>query len=88
MPPIILNALVSAYDVVIVECGPTNADGLKRLTGDSGQVAISVADPASPEIVETAENLVDAGYEDLTLVTAAGVDEMPPQPEARETFAR
>ena len=86
--PIILDALVSAYDVVIVECGPTNAEGLKRLTGDSGQVAISVADPASPEIVETAENLVAAGYEDLTLVTAAGADEMPPQPESRQTFAR
>ena len=86
--PIILDALVSAYDIVIVECGPTNAAGLKRLAGAGAQVVLSVVDPASPEIVETADDLVGGGYDDLMLVLAeaAGID--PPDPQPHRAMAR
>lgn len=86
--PIILDALVSAYDMVIVECGPTNADGLKRLAGAGSRIVLAVSDPASPEIVETAEDLVDAGYDDLLLVTTDGEDESPIDPQPRSAYAR
>jgi tyrosine-protein kinase Etk/Wzc len=86
--PIILEALVSAYDVVIVECGPTNAGGLKRLVGEGSQVVLSVVDPSAPEIVETAGNLVDGGFEDLMLVTTDGISDGPSGPQPRSAYAR
>ncbi len=86
--PIILDALASAYDIVIVECGPTNADGLKRLVSDGGQIAISVVDPDAPEIVETAGNLLDAGFEDLTLIAADETGNGPQDPGPRRAYAR
>ncbi|WP_193175406.1 GumC family protein [Oricola nitratireducens] len=86
--PIILDALASAYDIVIVECGPTNADGLRRLVRDGGQIAISVVDPDAPEIVETAGNLLDAGFEDLTLIAADATGNGPQEPGPRRAYAR
>ncbi|MCI5077088.1 Wzz/FepE/Etk N-terminal domain-containing protein [Oricola sp.] len=86
--PIILDALVSAYDIVIVECGPTNADALNRLVGEAGQIVLSVFDPAAPEIVEAAENLVEGGYEDILLVTADIADEAAIAPQAYRAYAR
>jgi len=86
--PIILDALVSAYDMVIVECGPTNAEGLRRLAGAGSRIVLAVSDPAAPEIVETAEDLVDAGYDDLLLVTTDEEDESPVDPQSRSAYAR
>lgn len=86
--PIILDALVSAYDMVVVECGPTDADGLKRLVGESGQVVLSVADPAAPVIVQAAENLVEGGYEDILLVTARETAEAAMAPQSYRAYAR
>ncbi|MFZ2100449.1 MAG: Wzz/FepE/Etk N-terminal domain-containing protein [Oricola sp.] len=86
--PIILGALVSAYDVVIVECGPTDADGLKRLVGAESQIVLSVVDPAAPEIVETAGNLVDGGFDDLMLVTADTGGDDPLEPQPSRAYAR
>ena len=86
--PIILDALVSAYDIVIVECGPTNAAGLKRLAGEGAQVVLSVVDPASPEIVETADDLVGGGYDDLMLVLAEETGSEPPDPQPHSALAR
>jgi hypothetical protein len=49
---------------------------------------LSVVDPAAPEIVETAGNLLDGGFEDLMLVTADTADGEAPDPEPRSAFAR
>lgn len=86
--PIILDALVSAYDMVIVECGPTDASGLKRLVGGDAMVVLSVIDPQAPEIVETAGDLVDGGFEDLVIVSAKGAGDTPVSPEPRRAYAR
>lgn len=86
--PIILDALVSAYDIVIVECGPADASGLRRLVGEGTRVVLSVVDPSAPEIVETAGNLVESGYEDLILVTPDDIDGGPREPEPKHAFAR
>jgi hypothetical protein len=84
--PIILDSLVSAYDIVVVECGPTDAEALKRVAGTGSRIVLSVVDPKAPEIVETAEKLVDGGFEDLMLVTAAAVGEEPLPPEPRRAY--
>jgi uncharacterized protein involved in exopolysaccharide biosynthesis/Mrp family chromosome partitioning ATPase len=86
--PIILDSLISAYDIVVVECGPTDAEALKRVAGTGSRIVLSVVDPKAPEIVETAEKLVDGGFEDLMLVTAAAVGEEPLPPEPRRAYAR
>ncbi|TCD14402.1 GumC family protein [Oricola cellulosilytica] len=86
--PIILDALMSAYDIVVVECGPTDAAGLKRLAGEGTQVALSVVDATAPEIMNTAGNLVDGGYDDLILVAAGSEEHDPYEPEPRRAYAR
>jgi len=86
--PIVLDSLVSAYDIVVIECGSTDADALKRVAGTGSCIALSVVNPKAPEIVETAEKLVDGGFEDLMLVTATAAGEEPRPPEPRRAYAR
>ncbi len=78
--PIILNALTTAYDIVIVECGPANAKGIARLVTPGAEIIMSVIDPQDPSIVRSASALQDAGYEDILLVTPIGTMPNPPQP--------
>lgn len=70
--PIIMDSLTTAYDLVIVECGPTDADGIRRIVNDDAKVLMSVLEPAEECILETATSLHDAGHEDLILVTPLG----------------
>ncbi len=81
--PIILNALTTAYDVVIVECGPADAKGIGRLVTPGAEIIISVIDPADASIVKCAAALQDAGYEDLLIVTPVGSVPPAPQPTRR-----
>jgi uncharacterized protein involved in exopolysaccharide biosynthesis/Mrp family chromosome partitioning ATPase len=83
--PIILNALTTAYDVVIVECGPADAKGIGRLVTPGSEIIISVIDPADKSIVKCAADLQDAGYEDLLIVTPVG--SVPPAPQPRRSVA-
>ena len=69
--PIIMNSLTTAYDVVIVECGPAEADGIRRLVADDTEIMVSVIDP-DEEVAAAAERLKAGGYGSLTLVTPAG----------------
>ena len=69
--PIILESLVTAYDIVVVECGPIDADGIRRLVGDSTEVLLSVLEPED-EVVAAAENLRRGGYHGVILVTPRG----------------
>ncbi len=70
--PIILSALTTAYDIVIVECGPADASGIARLVTPGAEIIMSVVDPADPSIVTSAAALQDGGYEDILLVTPVG----------------
>lgn len=71
--PIIMQSLTTAYDVVVVECGPTDAEGLGRLVGERTQVFVSVVE-ADDAVAEAAVGLIRGGYPDLTLVTPVGYD--------------
>jgi uncharacterized protein involved in exopolysaccharide biosynthesis/Mrp family chromosome partitioning ATPase len=83
--PIILNALTTAYDVVIVECGPANAKGIGRLVTPGSEIIISVIDPSDKSIVSCAADLQDAGYDDLLIVTPVGT--VPPAPQPNRNVA-
>jgi Mrp family chromosome partitioning ATPase/capsular polysaccharide biosynthesis protein len=71
--PIILESLTTAYDIVVVECGPIEADGIRRLVGEGTEVIVSVIEPGE-EIVAAAENLRAGGFPGLILVTPAGYE--------------
>lgn len=69
--PIIMQSLTTAYDLVVVECGATDAQGIARLVADGAEVFVSVIEP-NDEVVQAAAGLIENGYPDLILVTPAG----------------
>ncbi|KPB01767.1 GumC family protein [Ahrensia marina] len=79
--PMIMDALSSAYDLVVVDCGPTDASGLKRLATTESEIVIAMVEPNSSQVVAAAEDLVAGGYEDVLIVTGGDVDApLPPTP--------
>jgi Mrp family chromosome partitioning ATPase len=79
--PIIVNALTTAYDTVIVECGPADPKGIARLVTPGSEIIMSVINPDDASIVKSAAALQDAGYEDILLVTPVGSMPMAPEPD-------
>ena len=69
--PIIMQSLTTAYDLVVVECGPADAQGIRRLVAEGTEVFVSVLEP-DEAVAEAAVKLIENGYPDLTLVTPAG----------------
>lgn len=69
--PIIMQSLTTAYDLVVVECGPTDAQGISRVTGEATEVFLSMLE-ADDEVAQAAHKLIESGYPDLTLVTPLG----------------
>ncbi|TKD35897.1 MAG: chain-length determining protein, partial [Mesorhizobium sp.] len=43
--PIIMQSLTTAYDLVVVECGPADAQGINRLVGEGTEVFLSLLEP-------------------------------------------
>lgn len=72
--PIILNSLTTAYDIVVVECGATDAAGLHRLVSDGTEILVSVIDTTSADNIESIADLARGGYEDVMLVSPAVSD--------------
>ncbi len=69
--PIILQSLGTAYDLVVVECGPADADGIRRLVGADTSLLVSAIEPGD-EVEKAAAALVAAGLDRPTIVTPAG----------------
>ncbi|WP_095201564.1 GumC family protein [Mesorhizobium carmichaelinearum] len=82
--PIIMQSLTTAYDLVVVECGPADAQGISRLGGDATEVFLSVLEP-DDEVTKAAVKLIESGYPDLTLVTPLGHE--PPGTPGRRSAA-
>jgi exopolysaccharide transport family protein len=69
--PIIMQSLTTAYDLVVVECGPADAQGISRLVGEGTEVFLSMLE-ADDEVTQAAVRLIENGYPELTLVTPLG----------------
>lgn len=80
--PIIMNSLTTAYDMVIVECGATNAEGIARVVGEGSEILVSVIQPDDAAVTAATADLLAHGYEDVHMVTPVGYD-APPAPEGR-----
>ncbi|TIS47670.1 exopolysaccharide transport family protein [Mesorhizobium sp.] len=80
--PIIMQSLTTAYDLVVVECGPADAQGISRLVGDGAEVFLSMLE-ADDEVTQAAVKLIENGYPDVTLVTPGGHEPGNPLPGRR-----
>jgi Mrp family chromosome partitioning ATPase len=79
----IIDALTHAYDLVIIECGPANVDGVRRLARKGEAEILLSAASASPEEIEaTAHAFIEAGYEDVVLMI--GRSGLNPPPNGRK----
>jgi hypothetical protein len=56
--------------IVIIECGPANAEGIRRLVADDTEIVVSVLEP-DEEIAAATEELKAGGYDHVMLVTPA-----------------
>lgn len=65
--PIILQSLVTAYDIVVVECGPAEPGALRRLAGESTTILVSATE-TTDVVTRLLEGLHAAGYGDILLV--------------------
>lgn len=78
--PVIVDSLTAAYDIVLIECGPADADSIGALVTDDSQVIVSLIE-ADEDIARAADELIAAGYSRTMVVTPGGRDQ-------RTTFSR
>ncbi len=78
--PMVINSLISAFDMVIVECGAASASGMKRLVLPGSGLLISFIDVDSKEVIAALTDLISSGYEELNLVTPVGATGTEPMP--------
>lgn len=82
--PIIMDSLTTAYDLVIVECGPAEPASLKRLVSGATEVIISVIEEEDAAVSSTEQSLKSVGYDKAFLVTPLGyVPPRAPTPDER-----
>lgn len=70
--PLILQSLAAAYDLVIVECGPTDAQGIRRIASGDADVFISLLNPDEMHL-NAAADIIRDGFPDAVLVTPPGI---------------
>ena len=63
-----MRSLTTAYDVVVVECGAADAEGIRRLVADGTEIMVSVIEP-DDETAATAAALKARGYGRVMLVS-------------------
>ena len=74
----VIDSLSDAYDTVIVECGPAEVDGVRRLTRDQQtDIILSIPGADEDEIVDLIGAFGEAGYSEIVLMT--GEEEEPPR---------
>lgn len=82
--PVIMRSLTNAYDVVLVECGATDAQGIRALVADSTEIMVSVIQ-SDEQTEATVADLKQRGFGRVTLVSPAQPDE--PETPAPERAA-
>lgn len=75
---LLLDALSSAYDVVLVECGAADVAGVSRLTeSKTVEIILSMPEIIESEFVAAMSSFEEAGYERVVLMSGAdGVDDL------------
>ncbi|RFZ88290.1 chain-length determining protein [Shinella sp. WSJ-2] len=74
----VIDSLSDAYDTVIVECGPAEVEGVRRLTrGRETDIILSIPDADEDAIVDLIGAFGEAGYTEIVLMT--GEEGEPPR---------
>lgn len=66
--PIIVKSLTNAYDVVVIECGASDAEGIGRLVADGTEIMVSAVEPDG-EAAASLHELEARGYGRVSLVS-------------------
>lgn len=75
--PIVLDSLNTAYDLVLIDGGPSNAEAVSRLVGEDTRIVVSATRPVR-EVGEIAEELASADLGDpMIVIPSALVDAQP-----------
>mgnify|MGYP001320421521 CR=1 FL=1 len=69
--PIVLEALTTAYDIVVVECGATEAAAIAGVAGEDAEVFVSAIEPEAEVVVAVADGLEAAACPDVMKVVPA-----------------
>ena len=68
--PEVVGALTKVYDIVIVECGPANSAGVKRLLdGQDVEMIFSVVQPDDDLMVEYRNDFYAEGFQNLLMMS-------------------
>ncbi|MCY6380421.1 Wzz/FepE/Etk N-terminal domain-containing protein [Hoeflea prorocentri] len=68
--PDVVGALTKVYDIVIVECGPANSAGVKRLLdGQDVEMIFSVVQPDDDLMVEYLNDFYSEGFQNLLMMS-------------------
>lgn len=67
----IIDALSDAYDMVLVECGAAEVEGVRRLTrSDQAEIILSIPGADEDRLVEMITEFGEAGYAEIMLMTS------------------
>ena len=70
--PGIINTLCEAYDLVVVECGAADAEGVARIVrSQDAEIILSIVRPDEAEIAELVEDFFEEGLDRPLLMTTA-----------------
>ncbi len=69
--PIILETLGTAYDLLVVECGPAGPQNIRRLVADGAAIFLSAIEP-NADLADMQIELENAGFGAVTLVRPEG----------------
>ncbi|MBO6719462.1 MAG: exopolysaccharide transport family protein [Rhizobiaceae bacterium] len=75
--PIILDSLNSAYDLVLIDGGPSGPESVSRLIGEDTRIVVSATRPIK-EVGEVVAELVDAGLGEPMIVIPSALAEAEP----------
>ncbi|WP_077961609.1 GumC family protein [Ensifer adhaerens] len=66
----IIDALINAYDLVLLECGPADEMAVEKIAGrDGAEIILSAPSVSDERIVEVLTSFGAAGYRDIVLMT-------------------
>lgn len=68
--PRVVDAVADVYDIVVIECGPANSEGVKRLLGGhSVEMIFSVVQPEEELITDYLTDFYAEGFENLLMMS-------------------
>lgn len=78
--PRVIDAVADVYDIVVIECGPANSDGVKQLLGEQNvEMIFSVVQPEEELITDYLTEFYAEGFDNL-LMMSPGATNPPNRP--------